>query len=64
MISAAVMLFKYWLIESTTFCGRVGVFIYRALVMTIQSKKYSILWYVVAKSPHRLNHYSTAVQAR
>lgn len=63
MISAAVMLFKYWL-ESTTFCGRVGVFIYRAVVMTIQSNKYSILWYVVAKSPHRLNHYSTAVQAR
>ena len=48
MISAAVILFKYWLIESTTFCGRVGVFIYRAVVMTIQSKKYSILWYVVA----------------
>ena len=63
MIRAAVILFKCWL-ESKTFCGRVGVFIYRAVVMTIQSKKYSILWYVVAKSPHRLNHYSTAVQLR
>ena len=63
MIRAAVILFKCWL-EIKTFCGRVGVFIYRALVMKIQSKKYSILLYVVAKSPHRLNHYSTAVQSR
>ena len=47
MIRAAVILFKCWL-ESKTFCGRVGVFIYRAVVMTIQSNKYSILWYVVA----------------
>ena len=47
MISAAVISFKCWL-ESTTFCGRVGVFIYRAVVMTIQSKKYSTLRYVVA----------------
>lgn len=60
MISTAVILFKCWL-ESTTFCGRVWVFINRAVVMTIQSKKYSTLLYVVAKSPHRLNHYSIQV---
>ena len=34
MISAAVILFKCWL-ESTTFCGRVGVFIFSKIQLVV-----------------------------